>query len=481
MAGPRKTGEGVARVGRTIGVTALVVLLAGGAYATADAYDVVPGLVTLAPEVAPAEPFPTAPGASVAATGAQVLADLDPAAPQPDAARVQALVDTLVADPRVGPSVGAVVADALTGEVLAEHGSAAARTPASTAKLVTGVAALTELGPDRTFDTTVIRVSDGLIALVGGGDMMLAAGAGDSDAVNGHAGLGDLAAQVAVQLRLAGRDSVSLAVDDTLFSGPSLAPGWDESDVAMGYVAPVSPLAVDVAKMSEGEYPPRYTDPAMHAAREFAARLTESGITVTDGITRVQGTANDDVLGVVSSAPVSEVAQYFLDTSDNTITEVVARMVALDLGLPGSFEGATQAVLRTASTLGVDTTGAVLADASGLAEGSALPPQLLLGLLELVVDPAHPELREVGTGMPIGGLTGTLTSRFTDSVATGLVRAKTGSLKNVTSLAGTVVDADGRQLLFVLMADQTGAVGQYQPRLALDAFVTELAGCGCRG
>jgi len=468
-------------VGRAIGVTALVVLLAGGAYATADAYDVVPGLVTLAPEVAPAAPFPTAPGASAATTGAQVLDELDPAVPQPEAARVQVLVDTLVADPRLGPSVGVVVADALTGEVLAEHAPGSARTPASTAKLVTGVAALTELGPDRTFDTTVRQGPGDQIVLVGGGDMMLAAGAGDSAAVNGHAGLGDLAAQVAVQLRLAGRDSVTLALDDTLFTGPALAPGWDEADVSMGYVAPVSPLAVDVAKMSEGEYPPRYPDPAVHAAGEFAARLAESGITVTGSTTRVREAATGDVLGVVSSAPVSEVAQYFLDTSDNTITEVVARMVALDLDLPGSFEGATQAVLRTATTLGVDTAGAVLADASGLAEGSALPPRMLLGLLELVVDPAHPELREVGTGMPVGGLTGTLTSRFTSGAATGLVRAKTGSLKDVTSLAGTVLDADGRQLLFVLMADRTGAVGQYQPRQALDAFVTELAGCGCRG
>jgi D-alanyl-D-alanine carboxypeptidase/D-alanyl-D-alanine-endopeptidase (penicillin-binding protein 4) len=156
-------------------------------------------------------------------------------------------------------------------------------------------------------------------------------------------------------------------------------------------------------------------------------------------------------------------------------------MVALDLGLPGSFEGATQAVLRTVQTRGVDTAGAVLADASGLAEGSALPPDLLLGLLRLVVDPAHPELREVGTGMPIGGLTGTLADRFTSGAATGLVRAKTGSLASVTSLAGQVLDADGRMLLFVLMADQTGAVGQYQPRQALDGFVSQLAACGCRG
>jgi len=471
----------VARAGRTIGVAALVVVLAGGAYTTADAYDVVPGFVTLAPEPAPAAPFPSAPGATTTGAGATVLADLDTAAAAPDPDQVQALVQGLAGDARLGPTVGVLVADALTGEVLGAHAGDEARTPASTAKLVTGVAALTRLGADRTFDTTVRQGTGDQIVLVGGGDMMLAAGAGDPDAVNGRAGLADLAALVAVQLRLAGRDTVTLGVDDTLFSGPATAPGWDPADLAMGFVAPVAPLAVDIAKISAGEYPPRRTDPAMHAATEFAARLGEAGITVTGTPARVSAPATGDVLGVVSSAPVPEVAQYFLDTSDNTITEVVARMVALDLGLPGSFEGATQAVLRTVQTLGVDTAGATLADASGLADGSALPPRMLLGLLELVVDPAHPELREVSNGMPIGGLTGTLSDRFRSGDATGLVRAKTGSLTSVTSLAGSVLDADGRLLLFVLMADQTGAVGQYQPRQALDGFVSQLAGCGCRG
>ncbi|HEY0215646.1 MAG TPA: D-alanyl-D-alanine carboxypeptidase/D-alanyl-D-alanine-endopeptidase [Cellulomonas sp.] len=469
------------RAARTIGTTGLVVLLAGGAYLTADAYDVVPGVLTLAPETDPAAPFPQVPGATTTLTGTAVLGDLDAAAPLPDAAGVDAMVQALVADPRLGPSVGVVVADELTGEVLAAHGADQARTPASTAKLVTAVAALQQLGPDRTFDTRVLEGPGDQIVLVGGGDMMLSAGTGDPGAVDGRAGLADLAAQVAERLRLAGRDTVTLALDDTLFSGTSLNAGWDASDISAGYVAPVAPLAVDIAKRAEGEYVPRWTDPALQAATEFAARLGDLGITVTGSPTRVGDPATGDQIAVVSSAPLSDVVHYFLDVSDNTITEVVARMVAIDLDLPGSFAGATQAVLRTVNSLGVDTTGAVLADASGLADGSALSPQLLLGLLELVTDPAHPVLREIGTGMPIGGLTGTLADRYTSGAATGLVRAKTGSLTSVTSLAGTVLDADGRQLLFVLMADQTGAVGQYQPRAALDGFVTQLAGCGCRG
>jgi serine-type D-Ala-D-Ala carboxypeptidase/endopeptidase (penicillin-binding protein 4) len=128
----------------------------------------------------------------------------------------------------------------------------------------------------------------------------------------------------------------------------------------------------------------------------------------------------------------------------------------------------------------VDTSGARLVDASGLGAGSVMPPTLLVDVLRLVTSPDHGELRPIAAGMPIAGLTGTLDDRFTQSAARGQVRAKTGSLPGVTSLAGTVQDDDGRQLVFAVMADQTGAVGQDAPRRAIDAFVSSLAGCGCR-
>ncbi|WP_448059011.1 D-alanyl-D-alanine carboxypeptidase/D-alanyl-D-alanine endopeptidase [Cellulomonas hominis] len=467
------------RAARAVGVGVLVVVLAGGAYGTADAYDLAPGVLTLAPVPAPAAPFPTAGGAVEPAAVHEPLGQLDAAAPVPDAAQVDALVQGLVTGGRLGPSLGVVVTDQLTGEVLAAHVPEQGRTPASTAKLVTAVAALTELDPARTLTTRVLRGPGSQVVLVGGGDMMLAAGAGDPGAVSGRAGLADLAAQVAGRLKLEGTTTVTLGVDDSLFSGPAISPTWDPADIAAGYAAPVTALAVDIAGLTDAEYPPRAADPSLAAAAIFATRLTEQGITVIGSPARADLPAGENLLGSVESAPLVDIVHFFLDSSDNTITEVVSRLVALSAGLPGSFEGGTQAVLRTVTTAGVDVTGAHLSDASGLGDGSVLPPDLLLGLLELITDPAHPVLREVATGMPIGGLTGTLADRFTTTAARGMVRAKTGSLKSVTSLAGTVQTADGRELLFVVMADQTGAVGQWTPRAAVDEFVSTLARCGC--
>ncbi|RSN71051.1 D-alanyl-D-alanine carboxypeptidase, partial [Streptomyces sp. WAC 05379] len=86
------------------------------------------------------------------------------------------------------------------------------------------------------------------------------------------------------------------------------------------------------------------------------------------------------------------------------------------------------------------------------------------------------ELRPVLTGLPVAGFTGTLSTRYTDGAA-GIVRAKTGTLHGVNSLAGTVVDQDGRLLAFAFLSTGDNADAA---RSALDRTATALASCGCR-
>ena len=365
--------------------------------------------------------------------------------------------------------------------MLATHLPDEARVPASTAKLLTATAALGTLDPRGTLPTTVLAggSADELV-LRGGGDMMLAAGAGDPAAVVGHAGMADLADQVAKDLKLRGTTTVRLRVDDTLFSGPGLAPGWTASEVNLGYVAPIASIAVNIAKTKDGEYVPRFTDPAMNAGKVFAQRLAEAGITVSGSPTRGTAPSGARVLGQVDSAPLGDVVRYALTTSDNTIAEVLGRLVAVGQGLPASFGGATQGVLHALGTLGIETAGDHLSDCSGLDAGSGITPRTLVGVVLASQDPKRPALRDIAAGVPIAGLTGTLSDRFIGTPASGEVRAKTGSLPSVTSLAGTLTTADGRQLAFAVMADATGAIGQEPPRRVIDPFIEGLVGCGCR-
>jgi D-alanyl-D-alanine carboxypeptidase/D-alanyl-D-alanine-endopeptidase (penicillin-binding protein 4) len=92
------------------------------------------------------------------------------------------------------------------------------------------------------------------------------------------------------------------------------------------------------------------------------------------------------------------------------------------------------------------------------------------------------ELQVMFAGLPVAGYTGTLADRFQDTrtrVAAGVVRAKTGTLRGVNTLAGITVDADGRLLAFAVMADHgTGTTSS--ARELVDRVVSLLAACGCR-
>lgn len=463
-----------------VGVTATALVLAAGGYAAADVTDTVPdwlapwapGWVTLEPPPPTPAPFPT-PDLTPAPDAAPVVGALDPDVPLPSADAVAALAASVAGDRRLGTSTSVVVADVLTGEVLADVAGSVPRTPASTTKLFVAVAATTALGPDRTLATRVVRTGPGAITLVGGGDMLLGAGAGVPDAVNGRAGLADLAAATARALAADGVTQVTLALDDTLFAGPRLAPGWEESYIR--YVAPISALAVDAGRTSRHPYAVRHADPALEAARTFAGLLAAEGVAVTGAPVRRAAPADAVEVAAVRSATIRELVRYTVQESDNTIAEVLGRLVALERGEPATFEGATRAVLAEVAAQGVDVSGTAIRDCSGLHTASVIPARVLVDLVVRVAQPGRPELLPVAVDLPISGWQGTLADRLRGGPAWGLVRAKTGSLPGVTSLAGTLLTQEGRLLAFAVLADATGASGQDRPRAALDAFVAELA------
>ncbi|WP_432561582.1 D-alanyl-D-alanine carboxypeptidase/D-alanyl-D-alanine endopeptidase [Kineococcus sp. SYSU DK003] len=468
-------------------VTAATVLVLGGGYAGLDAVDAVPGpLTTTAPPTAPT--LPTAPAATRPAQPADdVLPALDPAAPVPDPAVLGGELAPLLADPALGASVSASVVDALTGQDLLSSAVDVARTPASTTKILTGIAALRALG-DTSRATT--RVVDGAtpdeVVLVAGGDVLLAAGAGNPDAVDGHAGIGDLAAQTAQALLAAGRTTVAVRLDDAAFTGPTTSPGWGSGDVAAGFVMPIAPLAVDEARLTDAENAPRDADPALAAARLFATALAAHGVTVLDSgagpVVRAAAQPGAAELAAVSSATTAEQVELMLTTSDNTLAEVLARRVALAGDRPGTFDDASLAVVDQVAALGVDVSGVSLQGASGLGRGTRIPARVLTDVLTLVAGGDHPEFGPVAAGLPVAGVTGTLHDRYDQPdtlAAAGVVRAKTGTLTGVSSLAGYLRDADGRLLAFAVMSDSVAPGGSLSARRAQDRFATALAACGC--
>ncbi|MGW1167585.1 D-alanyl-D-alanine carboxypeptidase/D-alanyl-D-alanine endopeptidase [Streptomyces sp. NPDC002550] len=414
-------------------------------------------------------PAPSAEPVLVGLDGTTSAVDTKKAAPGGKA--LSDVLKPLLGASALGGTHAAAVVDVASGKRLYGTDAGKALTPASTTKIATAVAALSALGPDHRFTTRAALEPDtGELVLVGGGDPTLTA---RGKAAGGWADLRELAVNTAEALHKRGIRKVTLSYDTTLYSGPALHPiGVNDN------LAPVSALIADEGRTdgSSSGPAPRVSDPAKDAAGKFAGFLKDAGITTTSpGPSKASTRAQ--TLATVSSPPLSDVVERMLTNSDNDIAEALARQTALTSGEPGSFDGGAKAISARLTKLGLPMSGASFHDGSGLDRDDRLTADLLTALLVTAGDPGRPGLRPVLTGLPVAGFTGTLADRYTDSAA-GVVRAKTGTLTGVNTLAGTVVDADGRLLAFAFMA--SGTTDPVEAESALDKTATALAACGCR-
>jgi D-alanyl-D-alanine carboxypeptidase/D-alanyl-D-alanine-endopeptidase (penicillin-binding protein 4) len=421
---------------------------------------------------------------------------------------VTAALAGLLGSPSLGPHVGAVVYDLSSGQVLLSRLGNSAFAPASTAKLAVATAVLDVLGPAARLTTRVVAGSTRspgagtggrpprstpLIVLVGGGDPTLAAGRPPASDYPQPASLASLAAQTARALRARGLHAVRLRYDSSLFTGPGMGTGWAPDDVASGNVTAIQSLEVDQGRLTAGGAPqdadvpgnfrPRSTAPAASAARYFASFLAGRGIRVLGTVTQAVAPRGSATIAAVSSPPLAEIIQQMLTESNNVIAENLARQVAIATGHPASFSGAAAAETAVLRRLGIS--GITLVDGSGLSPMDQITPNTLVHLIRLAAAPGRPAFRPVITGLPVAGFSGTLApggSVFTDlgQPALGMVRAKTGNLLTVVSLAGVAYARNGHLLAFAFMADQLPEAGLIAAGDDMTRLATALAACGCR-
>jgi D-alanyl-D-alanine carboxypeptidase/D-alanyl-D-alanine-endopeptidase (penicillin-binding protein 4) len=404
-----------------------------------------------------------------------VLVGADGQAPAPTAQGVTSALTSLVSAPGLGPHVGVSVIDVSSGQQLFAVRPDESMVPASVTKLVTGITVLATRGPAYRIPTRVVAGSNpGEVVLVGGGDPTLAAGANAT--YPEAARLDDLANQV--KQALGGTAPTKVIYDGSLFSGPAAGPGWDADATTGGYGSPITALMTDGARVNPlgGSGTTRYAQPDLAAAKLFAKQF---GIATVTAGTAPSGAKE---LGKVESPPMLRMVEVMISSSDNIVAEMLARQVALARGQPGSFTGASTAMRSVLEELGVPVTGYGLQDGSGLSRLGRLSPALLTAVLTTAGRTDRPDLHGLFTGLPVAGYSGTLAGRYRTqqggSSAAGEVRAKTGTLTGVSSIAGVVVDADGRALAFALIADankSTPAAVEAHDRIA-----AAHAPCGCR-
>ena len=392
---------------------------------------------------------------------------------------VSRTVRSLLADRRLGSHVDVLVTDLETGEPLYRKGSGTV-TPASTMKLLTSLAALDAIGPDHRFETTVRRVpGTRQIVLVGGGDPFLQSAPSKEYFYPHRADLQSLARRTAKALHADGIRKVRLGYDDSLFRGPRTPKSWPASYVTEGVAPPITALWVD-----EGHNPlgSGYVgDPSLAAGQVFRAALAEQGVTVVGDLRHRRAPAGARPVASVASPPLGQIVARLILVSDNNAAEVVAHHVGREVRSDGSFAGGALAVRSVLRKLDVPLTGAVIHDGSGLSRADRLSPRTLTEVLRLAASAEHPTLREVLTGLPVAGFSGSLEYRFDtgDPAGRGRVQAKTGTLTGVHGLAGVATDLDGNVMGFVAIADRVPKSQQLYARLTIDKLAAALGACRC--
>ncbi|SDS48895.1 D-alanyl-D-alanine carboxypeptidase / D-alanyl-D-alanine-endopeptidase (penicillin-binding protein 4) [Microlunatus soli] len=473
------------------------------------------------------------PSATAAPTATASPTPSAPPAPEPslspvlrpessvEATDAKKLAQRIAGAGKSGGKASAAVMSADSGKLLYSSGADSALIPASTNKMLTAAAALELLGPQHRFSTSVVSSTpldiatpsastssssaaspsssrrstspsaeasagasaspstakrSGKIILVGGGDPYLTDNAADTTDV-GQASLQKLAADTAVRLRKAGIGSVQLGYDASLFTGPSWNPHWPDgySDV----VTPTSALWVDEGRLY-GSIGPRQPEPAKSAAEAFAGQLKKQGIKVGT-IAQTRPSSKAEAVATVPSLTLERIVERLLMSSDNDAAEVILRQAGIAAGKGGSFTGGTAAVRGTLSKLHAWVSTTHTDDGSGLSRGNRVSADALVKIIRLAASGDRPKLSALLTGLPVAGVEGSLRYRLgSDDAAAGrgLVRAKTGTLREVHSLAGYAYTRDGELLVYAFLVNN--AKNEWNAVVWLDKVSAAVATCGCR-
>ncbi len=235
-------------------------------------------------------------------------------------------------------------------------------------------------------------------------------------------------------------------------------------------------------KVAGGSYDARkrIDDPAKFAARVFEAALAAHGIKIGKRLSVGAVPTPAKLLAWHDSAALSTVLRAMNKESDNYIAESLLKTLGAETRTtpgPATWADGTAAVAAYLGKLGVQA-GSYRADnGSGLFDASSVSPHQLVAILRA----AHKDFRigpDLVSSLPTGGVDGTLARRWKDHPARGRIRAKTGTLDKVVSLAGYIGVDGGHQLAFAIVVNeipkgQRGAARAMADEMidALDAYL----------
>ncbi|HUF97986.1 MAG TPA: D-alanyl-D-alanine carboxypeptidase/D-alanyl-D-alanine-endopeptidase [Ilumatobacter sp.] len=349
----------------------------------------------------------------------------------------------------------------LNGVVVGARNELVPIIPASNQKVLVAAVALDVLGPEFVFTTDLVGpapsggVINGDVFLVGGGDALLSGEWYEEAALDANPAFNTTPIdELARQLIAAGVTEVRGAIrgDGSRYDDEWYVDSWGEG-VAGLEAGPYDALLVNDSRVRGAEQ--RSSDPVLAGATEFVRILGEQGITVSGGAAVGTAPAGAGVLASVNSQPLPAVLEEMLTNSDNNTAEMMVKEIGLAAGGAGTRQAGLDAMAANIAEWGVDTTGLVLADGSGLSLDNRVTCTTLIGVLQHAGSDSA-----VAAGLAIAGQTGTLASVFTETPVAGRLLGKTGTLNNfpidadppaVKTLAGYLPVEGGGSIEFALL------------------------------
>lgn len=222
----------------------------------------------------------------------------------------------------------------------------------------------------------------------------------------------------------------------------------------------------------------RVDDPARFAGEVFKRALADHGVAIRQksiGVGAVPVTAK--VIAVHDSQPLPDVLRFMNKTSDNYVAETVLKTLGAETRPPpgpATWADGVAAVRAYLATIGLPA-GSYRADnGSGLFSSTEVSAHQLITLLAA----AHKDYRigpDLVSTLPIGGVDGTLAKRWHGHPARGRVRAKTGTLDKVVTIAGYLAADSGHPLAFAILCNDIPAGQRGLARAMMDEMVDVLA------
>jgi len=223
------------------------------------------------------------------------------------------------------------------------------------------------------------------------------------------------------------------------------------------------------------------TRPALAFVSVLKHRLEAAGIKVK-GRARVEPVSNSGrtlpsvKVAAFESESLATIALRTMKPSQNMYTETILRTLGEQLGIKdgrkSSAELGLEVIKAFMAELGAAPDGWVQWDGSGLSRHNLVTPSILIQLYTYMALKSRSS-KEWISSLPIGGVDGTIQNRFKGTPAMGNVRAKTGTIDQVSALSGYVTTASGERLVFSMIVN-----GIPDPRIrisTIDDVVVALA------